>query len=1087
MKKLTKIKLINWMYFQNVTLEIKGNTMLTGTNASGKSTIIDAIQYVLVGNLKTVKFNTAADEVTKRTLESYVRGFVNDDHMKFLREGDVTSHIALEFENGEKSSIMGVVIDISSNHTKSRFYFVDDCFISDELFIESSKEYKNIRHYFDFKKHLINVVGKKIEEFNSVSLYQQKQRSYLGVIPDKYSKLLPKAIGFKSISRVESFVNDFLLDDSKVNIEGLRANITRLNSLQKTIEEEQEKLKKLNTISQEYDLFKRSEDRLRINNILYNKVQIEEMSFHIDDKVSQSKFHAGLVEELNRKQVGISESIKTSRDTITSIRVDLNQNSSYLTLKAIKDELNNVIFNQSQATSNYERLMNRLKSELEIIKSIRNYDSSQFEEVFSYVNNGNYSSENLRKVLIDYEEDQKSFRKNIENKEIILDSEHNEIGNDISATNKVIENLKRNRKPYPQYVNKLIDNISSTLYDKYGRNIIVEPVSDISEVVNEEWRDALEGYLNTQRFDLIIDPIYFRDALAVYDSIKKRENIYGVGIVDCIKYDENIEPLSNSLSEAIVSDNRYARNYLYTILNKVTKVDSINDLNKHKVSITKTCMTYRNSVARQIKNTVYQTPFIGTKANKILLEKKSNELIILKNRLDETQNRRTSVKNILSSLEKSNLVSLIDTDNPLISSIDQVKELKEERNRLEIKIDELGNDPSYIELSSKLSEEESNLEKLNIKKTDNDKSIGAHEEAIKNLNIAILEYKERLILLENEYENNIIKATDEKKINDLYAQFLQEKDNDFQLVKQKIENSNIQYNAQFNSSMSNLSRLMTEYNMLYNFGAVPSHEHYSKYMSVKDEIETNNLRKYINDLSDLKNKTNDIFRENFIQELRSKIRIAKDQIDHLNKVLKDKNFGEHKYQLKFTSSKNPEYAEYYKVILDEYNLDYDLFNDVLATKNKAIINRLFHKLTLIDEDKYAIDLLDYRKYIDVDIEIKSTTGKKMLSDVKHTQSGGESQVPFYIIAAASFQQILIRNRDKEQNLCVVLFDEAFNNMDSQRVSSMMKFYKELNIQIFLSLTGEKLHSIAKYVDSTIVIVRDGLVAEVMPFEGDFSD
>jgi uncharacterized protein YPO0396 len=111
----------------------------------------------------------------------------------------------------------------------------------------------------------------------------------------------------------------------------------------------------------------------------------------------------------------------------------------------------------------------------------------------------------------------------------------------------------------------------------------------------------------------------------------------------------------------------------------------------------------------------------------------------------------------------------------------------------------------------------------------------------------------------------------------------------------------------------------------------------------------------------------------------------------------------------------------------------------------------------------------------------------MLSDVKHTQSGGESQVPFYIIAAASFQQILIRNRDKEQNLCVVLFDEAFNNMDSQRVSSMMKFYKELNIQIFLSLTGEKLHSIAKYVDSTIVIVRDGLVAEVMPFEGDFSD
>jgi uncharacterized protein YPO0396 len=217
------------------------------------------------------------------------------------------------------------------------------------------------------------------------------------------------------------------------------------------------------------------------------------------------------------------------------------------------------------------------------------------------------------------------------------------------------------------------------------------------------------------------------------------------------------------------------------------------------------------------------------------------------------------------------------------------------------------------------------------------------------------------------------------------------------------------------------------------------------------------------------------------------IRVAKNQIDHLNSILKTKFFGEHQYQLKFSRSKNNEYAEYYDVIMDEYNMDYDLFNDVLVNKNKAIINRLFTKLTKIEDDKYAIDLQDYRKYIDVDIEIKSSTGKKMLSEVKHTQSGGESQVPFYIIAAASFQQTLMRNREKDSSLCIVLFDEAFNNMDSQRVSSMMKFYNELNIQIFLSLTGEKLYSIAKYVDSTLVIIRDGIAADVTPFEGDFND
>ena len=46
MKKLVKVRLINWHYLSNETVEIKGNTLLTGPNASGKSTIMDAIRIV---------------------------------------------------------------------------------------------------------------------------------------------------------------------------------------------------------------------------------------------------------------------------------------------------------------------------------------------------------------------------------------------------------------------------------------------------------------------------------------------------------------------------------------------------------------------------------------------------------------------------------------------------------------------------------------------------------------------------------------------------------------------------------------------------------------------------------------------------------------------------------------------------------------------------------------------------------------------------------------------------------------------------------------------------------------------------------
>lgn len=48
MKKLTRLLLINWHYFQNTIIDFGTINFLTGKNSSGKSTIIDALQVVLM-------------------------------------------------------------------------------------------------------------------------------------------------------------------------------------------------------------------------------------------------------------------------------------------------------------------------------------------------------------------------------------------------------------------------------------------------------------------------------------------------------------------------------------------------------------------------------------------------------------------------------------------------------------------------------------------------------------------------------------------------------------------------------------------------------------------------------------------------------------------------------------------------------------------------------------------------------------------------------------------------------------------------------------------------------------------------------
>ena len=72
MKKLKKILLINWLYFSKELIEVGDINFLTGKNGAGKSTVIDALQIVLLGETNSRNFNQAANEKSQRTLEGYL-------------------------------------------------------------------------------------------------------------------------------------------------------------------------------------------------------------------------------------------------------------------------------------------------------------------------------------------------------------------------------------------------------------------------------------------------------------------------------------------------------------------------------------------------------------------------------------------------------------------------------------------------------------------------------------------------------------------------------------------------------------------------------------------------------------------------------------------------------------------------------------------------------------------------------------------------------------------------------------------------------------------------------------------------------
>lgn len=213
MKTLTKIKLINWHGFYDETININGSTLFAGENGCGKSSLIDAMYFLLSGGDES-KFNSAADEKTTRSITTYMRGRTGTEGMENLRDsGNIITHIALEFYDTltKRYSIIGVVLEIQDSKIKigKSFYHIMGKQITDDLFFTQKEDEKLCLNYRSLEKKL----GKEnINPLDADSSSKEKIRKNIYSIlqlDDKYYELLQKAIAFKPISDISQFVDDF--------------------------------------------------------------------------------------------------------------------------------------------------------------------------------------------------------------------------------------------------------------------------------------------------------------------------------------------------------------------------------------------------------------------------------------------------------------------------------------------------------------------------------------------------------------------------------------------------------------------------------------------------------------------------------------------------------------------------------------------------------------------------------------------------------------------------------------------------------------------------------------------------------------
>lgn len=1072
MKKLTRVKLINWHRFTNNTIEFEDSTLISGENGAGKSTLLDAIQFVVT--CSTNYFNKAAHENGKRKLTGYIRCKTGRENRPYERTGEISAHVALEFyeESKKRYFIVGAVIDSASEgQEKWARYLMDGVSLDEEMFFAG----KTPRSITQFRA----ANAKQIKTWCTTDKDAKVMiRNRFGRIEEKFFRLIPKAMAFRPIDDIKDFVYSYVLDEKEVNIDVLRENVRTYQDLQRTLENVKVRIGRLDIIEKFHAQTVDGQKKDKMYEYFLARAEADITSEKIEERKREVSEDEIRLSEQNSR-ISRMEKEKWEKNEIReSLKDELRQDKDFIALDEQKKKRERLEVRQGELLTESGHLQESIRkarkqtAELLEVKDVAEC-VRRYHGLLKDVNEMRELSD-FKQTLQDVIAYKTEMYGKVQMKKAQVTIRQNDIAKENQELEQRIERLNRKKFSYPDEVTRVIEAIRAE-FIRIGRKPEPKVLCELLEITDDTWRNAVEGYLNTQRFYILVEPEHFDIALGTYDRLRKERKAYGVGLINTQKLDAYDVAPEDSLATVVSSGNVYAKRFINMVLGKVHMCSHYRELKNYPTSITRECMKYQNHVASAIKPAIYETPYIGSNAIKIQLEQAKEKREDLKTALRQLEERLKQLEFVMAPLAT-------DADTDIKYRVDVLSELwalEEEIKRCNDNITTLEKNSNMIQKQIQLDALEKILKELEGDHDRLNREIGGTQEKIRKTNeeIAMLQAEytsekaeylelganagEQLIIWNHDYE----KQTSDKTFEQFRDNFARRKKANLTTVE---------------ASLKNMEKAMVEYKTAHDFGAAPTMEGYPDFAAEYDKLKNSELLSYEEKVQSARNAAEEEFREQFLSKLQENMKTAQSEFKELNKALNDIIFSNEKYEFIFMPSRR--YRQYYEMIMDDFNAmqGESIFSGLFHENHKEVIDELFEKLALDNENnvKALDEFTDYRTYMDYDIKIIHSDGNySFYSKVCEEKSGGETQTPFYVTVAASFVQ-LYKNNIGGEAIGLVMFDEAFNNMDDERIGGVLEFLRRLPLQIIIAAPPDKIQYISPYVEETLLVMTDEKVSFV---------
>ena len=1107
MKLLKKVLLINWHSFSKELIEIGNINFLTGKNAVGKSTIVDAIQLVILGDTRGTSFNKAASEKSGRTVISYLKGEVgsdNEGNKKYLREGDFASYVALEFfdDINHVSFVIGLQFDVSGDKLSSH-QFIYDGIIPEQCFISANKamEYKSFKDY-------ITLAYKNVILPESLTSYKEEMRKKLGQLSQRFYALFKKAVPFQPIYDIRKFITEFVCDvkyDIKSDLEKMQENVRNYTSLEVEAKTIESKIYYLNRIHELYESYNSDKNKCDQAQYLVAKLEIAKKKQEIININQQINDHNARFEELTSEEQSISNDIDSWTKVRDQLIVDKESNDAEVKHSMFVKQKDSVNRDIDSVTEVFEKSASRLiHSFNEFLDKAQQIKMSVFDKelcqvagidvdlIYSTADNIIEKATELAKLdannLNKYSESQiaelcaivatmEDMFTKVRNYADASIQTYLEEKNTYLQT---ISTLKSGKKTYPNNLVDFKEFVEETLSKRHNCEIKMDFVADLMEIKNKKWQSAIETYLYSQKFSFVIDEKYFKEAISLYND--NRDRFYDVAIIDSGKIYErkdSFRVLQGSLAEEIETDNKYVQAYIHLLIGTLMKVDKIEDINKFDRGITSSGMLYQQFTARQLNTSRSRTPYIGKKATETQIEGFLAEIEEINQKMEFMRQKSQT----FYTLGRFNNLSAVDINYHYanLMQIFKIDELKAQLEDINDKIENI--DMTDVnEIQARIDDVDTEIHYANNSLRQNNQEKGSILAKLEELKIVkLVAAQNALALKEADLASKFSPEWVLNNVSDEIQEMLAYISED-QINKKLAESKRIA--DTLGAKRRSLEKARMDYMRTFNVSIDTSEDNNEKFDEELNKYRDITLPQYKEKIVDAKAKSYEQFKEDLLSKLKASIESVAEQIDTLNTSLTNFQFGRDRYE--FVVKPNPTYMNIYSMIMDELLMkDARTNSQAFYEKYKDTIDDFFAKLTEApgandDERREIIDknislYTDYRTYLDFDLLVKNDETHQVQSLAKsmNTKSGGETQTPFYISILASIaNEYRIGMSPEESNTPrLILFDEAFNKMDSERIKESIELLKRFGLQAILVAPPEKVSDIAPLVDRNLCVIR----------------